>query len=253
MKIKLHCSSCPQINNPSPFKIELPISDDLYYTFTCDNGHFNKYSVGNTRYGLLFESGLYAFLDGYNREAVSSFYVALERFYEYIVSMCFVYDCNFSFSDLENLKKTVYLSERMYGVFCSVYMMKFKKAFVPFDNKDFLKEINVSFPGFENSPVKFRNKIIHEGYIPSEQEILNYAKAVSTFIIKITNDICDIDPKAFFNFHMLNIQQKREKGKDDYTISNIILPTYIGNIMVFEKRETDIETHLEYVKIDRAR
>lgn len=56
MKLKFQCRQCPKLNNPNSFSIEFPISDQLYYEFTCDKGHFNRYSVANTRYGLLFES-----------------------------------------------------------------------------------------------------------------------------------------------------------------------------------------------------
>ncbi len=253
MKLKFHCGKCPQLNNPNPFRIEFPISDQLYYTFTCDRGHFNRYSVANTRYGLLFESGLYAFLDGYNREAVSSCYVALERFYEHVINMFLAYDNKFSFEEIQSLKKTIYLSERAYGAFCTVYLLKFKKPLIPFDSKQFLKEINVKFTDFENSPVKFRNKIIHEGYIPNQEETLNYAKAVGMFILKITNEILEIDGNAFLNFLMLNANHKREQGIEnhDYEVSNMVFPTFLGNIMIRGKHEFDIEKHLEFVKRDR--
>ena len=255
MKLKFHCGKCPQLHNPSPFKIEFPISDELYYTFTCDKGHLNRYSVANTRYGLLFESGLYAFLDGYNREAVSSCYVALERFYEYVITLFLANDSNFSFEDINSLKKTTYLSERTYGAFCTVYLMKFKKPLVPFDNKEFLKEINVSFPGFENSPVKFRNKIIHEGYIPTQEETLSYAKAVGKFILKITNEIIEASPNALLDFSFLVLNNKRKQGEENsnHEVSNMVFPTFLGNIMIRSKHDFDIEKHLEFVKQDRAR
>ena len=255
MKLKFHCGKCPQILNPNPFRIEFPISDELYYTFTCDRGHFNKYIVANTRYGLLFESGLYAFLDGYNREAVSSCYVALERFYEHIINIFLIYDNNFSFEEVQSLKKTIYLSERAYGAFCTIYLMKFKKPLIPFDSKQFLNEINVKFSDFENSPVKFRNKIIHEGYLPSQEETLNYAKAVGKFIQRITNEIIEIDPNVFLNFSLMNTNYKREQGQKnhDHEVSNMVFPTFLGNIMIRQENKFDIEKHLEFVKIDRVR
>jgi hypothetical protein len=255
MKLKFQCGKCPQLSNPNPFRIELPISEELYYTFICDRGHENKYTVANTRFGLLFESGLYAFLDGYNREAVSSYYVALERFYEHVTTMFLLYENQFSFEEIQSLKKTIYLSERSYGAFCTIYLMKFRKPLIPFDSKQFLNEINVKFTNFENSPVKFRNKIIHEGYIPNHEETLSYAKVVGGFISKITNEIIAIDPNAFLNFARMNTNHKRKQGEKnhDHEVSNMVFPTFLGNIMNRQPNKYEIENHIEFIKLNRAK
>lgn len=169
--------------------------------------------------------------------------------------MFLAHDNKFSFEDIQSLKKTIYLSERAYGSFCTVYLMKFKKPLIPFDSKQFLSEIKVKFSDFENSPVKFRNKIIHEGYIPSQEETLNYATAVGKFILKITNEILEINPNVFLNFSIMNMNHKHEKGEEnhDHEVTNMVFPTFLGNIIIRGKQEFEIEKHLEFVKQDRTK
>lgn len=252
MKIKFYCNKCPQINNPNPFFIELPISEDLYYEFVCNKGHNNKYAVRNTKYGLLFESGIYAFIDGYNREAVTGFAVALERFYEYVINFALVYDNGFSFDTLEKFKKDIKLSERLFGAFSTIYLLKFKKVLQIFDNK-FLKEIQINIPKFGNEPVKFRNKVTHEGYIPSDKETTDYAIAVSKYIYKISEELIAIDKGAFFNFMMMNVGESKKKSNSDEEVSTFLLPSYLGNPMSFGNILPDFLKHIEYIKQERKK
>ena len=68
--------------------IEVPvplthISDSGEYEVECGKGHMSTVLLDNVKFELLFEMGLNAILDGYPREAVSSFTSALERFYEF--------------------------------------------------------------------------------------------------------------------------------------------------------------------------
>lgn len=227
MKIRFQCTGCRQIANPDNIHIELPLSDDLYYEFSCHKGHPNKVLVQNKKFDLLFESGLYSLLDGYNREAATSFAVSLERFYEYVISIYLAYENQFSFETIENFKKEVKLSERLYGVFCTVYLLKFKKVLEPFNSK-FLKTIDIKLP-FQNDPVTFRNKIIHEGFIPSYDEAINYGIAVSEYVKKITEEFRESNPQLFFNYMMLTAQDFK-KIEPDPKVSNFFFPTFIASL-----------------------
>src|ERR1700687_1186458 len=67
-------------------EVALPIarlSDDREYEVHCEAGHTSRVFVNNLKFELLFELGINALIDGYPREAVSSFASALERFYEF--------------------------------------------------------------------------------------------------------------------------------------------------------------------------
>jgi hypothetical protein len=59
------------------------LSDTGKYEVVCDCGHRSAVVLQNLKFELLFEMGINAIVDGYPREAVSSFSAALERFYEF--------------------------------------------------------------------------------------------------------------------------------------------------------------------------
>lgn len=248
MRIRFQCRNCRQINNPENKRIELPLSDDLYYEFECHKGHENKVCVQNKKYDLIFESGLHAFLDGYNREATASFAVSLERFYEYIISIALIHENNLGFDKFEEFKKEVKLSERLYGVFCSVYLLKFKRVLEPFNNK-FLSSIGISLPKFKNNPVNFRNKITHEGYIPTKKETINYGIAVSEYINKITQEFREQNQQLFFNFMIQSVEHFKKEDPDP-NVSNYFFETYISSI---QKTELELEKYLEILKKEREK
>lgn len=52
--------------------------DTSVYNLTCDNGHKTVSIVTNPKYEILVELALDAIVDGYYREAVTTFQAALE-------------------------------------------------------------------------------------------------------------------------------------------------------------------------------
>ena len=95
MILRLFCPKCAYYaakekhqKGSSRIAIDVPMpvsrpSDDGKYEVHCAAGHVSKVTVDNVKFELLFEMGLNALVDGYPREAVSSFTSALERFYEF--------------------------------------------------------------------------------------------------------------------------------------------------------------------------
>ena len=142
------------------------------------------------KFQLLFESGLHAFVDGYFREAVSSIWAGLERFYEF-ASKVIVYSMGISSESFdETIKEMKNASERQLGSFYSLYHVKFKKKLCFLDQeKDF----------------GFRNKVIHKGYFPNESE-------TAAFIFRIYDHIWMIiemlSKKDIFHVYT-NEQEKR--------------------------------------------
>lgn len=53
--------------------------NDFVLRVVCPRGHRSIGTVGRHRFDLLFESGVHAFLSGFESEAVLSFAAALER------------------------------------------------------------------------------------------------------------------------------------------------------------------------------
>ncbi|WP_238149350.1 hypothetical protein [Arsenophonus endosymbiont of Aleurodicus floccissimus] len=61
--------------------------NDGRYEITCQNGHSSITFLQQQKFEILFDIGACAIIDGYYREAVSSFTSALERFYEFFIKV----------------------------------------------------------------------------------------------------------------------------------------------------------------------
>jgi hypothetical protein len=138
------------------------IADGVYYESICSKGHKNVTILAIRKFEVLFEFGAMALLDGYTREAVSSFAVALERFYEYWLKAQLLH-AGTAPDRLEMAWKAVAAqSERQLGAFTLLY----------------LREYGTPAPLLPQSNVEFRNKVIHKGYIPTRMEASTYGDAV---------------------------------------------------------------------------
>lgn len=169
MKLYLPCIEC-QIERgiPSFEFTAIELNDKGYYELTCSKGHNTIILLQNTKFEVLFEMGANAILDGHYREAISSFTASLERFYEYCIEL-FTYSNNIDETVYKNTWKLISnQSERQFGAFCCLYMLEFKE--VAIDNK-----INEDLR-------KYRNKVIHQGYIPAKEEAIKYGDTIFNLI-----------------------------------------------------------------------
>src|ERR1700681_1770876 len=91
MIVRLFCPKCAyevskSIADYAEVDVPLPVSqlsESGEYEVVCGRGHISCVQLLNLKFELLFEMGLNALVDGYGREAVSSFAASLERFYEF--------------------------------------------------------------------------------------------------------------------------------------------------------------------------
>jgi hypothetical protein len=91
MIVRLFCPKCAHevlksLVDYAEVEAPLPVTkltDDGTYEVRCGRGHISSVRLLNAKFELLFEMGLNALVDGYGREAVSSFAASLERFYEF--------------------------------------------------------------------------------------------------------------------------------------------------------------------------
>jgi hypothetical protein len=114
VKLPIACFDCGVENEVYSY---VEISDDNVLRAKCPSGHEGAAAMQNPRFELLFESGAYALVDGYTREAASSFAVALERFYEYWVQ-CTLLDGGASPECVRTFwKEVAKQSERQLGAF----------------------------------------------------------------------------------------------------------------------------------------
>ncbi|MHA7609481.1 hypothetical protein ACV0BM_011590 [Elizabethkingia meningoseptica] len=171
MKIILQCPICKDHYAKNDLKIfgteyRIIYNSDTSISLIDDSprGHFSVVYFTNYKFDLLFESGLSAIHDLYLREAVASIASSLERFYEYCIE---ILTFNLDQNRYDKLWKSISnQSERQIGAFFFLYFKTFNNL------PDFLS----------NDETSFRNKVIHKGYFPTEDETINFSKRVYQII-----------------------------------------------------------------------
>lgn len=139
--------------------------------------------VRKHKFEVLFDLGTRALLDGYAREAVSSFAAAQERFFEFYVRAFTLERAANSAQPFEEAvaaleatwRHVVSQSERQLGMFALAYLLR--EGAEP----DFLT------PKALGSD--FRNKVIHRGYLPTTDEVNAYAARVFGLIDRLLRQL----------------------------------------------------------------
>ncbi|WP_281659136.1 hypothetical protein [Halobacillus sp. Cin3] len=197
MKLATPCVKCiSELNEPNLNFNKIEINDSGLYEFTCSEGHYTHMVLQDEKFEVLFDLGALALIDGYTREAVSSFVSSLERFYEYFIQI--ILDNNNI--DKENFnttwKSVKNMSERQLGAFYFLY----------------LNEFNDSPPIFPQKMVGFRNNVIHKGYIPDYTETYEFGEQVFNYIqgllVLIKKNYSDSIRKLFFK-RQANIKENQ--------------------------------------------
>jgi len=193
MIIRLFCPKCAykaakekREKGSSRITIDVPmpvshLTDDGRYEVHCAVGHVSTVTVDNLKFELLFEMGLNALVDGYARDAVSSFASALERFYEFywhVVTAFHSIPQNQADSTWEVAAKQ---SERQLGMFVTASLLMTRRCPVLLN---------------PNQEVKFRNDVIHGGYVPTAAEAIAFGDVVMRLINDSLAMLRTLAPKA---------------------------------------------------------
>jgi hypothetical protein len=166
MRMLLKCKVCEEQNKDCGSQSFVLYSADLLdqgiVRFQCEKSHASLIKINAHKFELLAELGANAILDGYRREAVSSFTSALERFQEFYVRIAATAQELTADTFDAAWRQVSRQSERQFGAFVFVYTTTEGRP--P--------------PTLSNKNVEFRNEVIHKGVIPTEQEAIDYAQAV---------------------------------------------------------------------------
>jgi hypothetical protein len=184
MRLPMRCSQCVHPSSESykdsPVYFVEQISEGAY-AHKCRAGHWMVQILNNPRHEVLFESGAVAFLFGFDREALTSFHVALERFYVFSTKVL-ARHLGISDEDVnESLKNHANLSEREFGAFVFTYLIAFRRPFA------FHKELKEF--------VERRNKVIHAGKIPTRAEVMKHGQTVYTIVRSLSDALMDLTPQ----------------------------------------------------------
>jgi hypothetical protein len=190
MRIYLTCMKCfTEGGRPAPEIAALPLEDSGLYRMSCDRGHDTVTCLQQMRFEVLVDLAAYAIVDGYYREAVSSFASALERFHEFYIRL----QCDRHGIDEVNLerawKQVASQSERQLGAFTFLYLMEHKSP--P--------------PLLRPADVEFRNAVIHKGKIPGRERAIEFGEQVVRIIMEILTPLraqADDDVQRAVSLHV---------------------------------------------------
>jgi hypothetical protein len=224
MKLNLHCYECR-----SSEPIQVDITDQGYYEATCPKGHQLQYILQQQLFEILFQIALYAIIDGYYREAVTSFASSLERFYEFYVK--FISNKNgLTKKDIDDgWKPLSKASERQLGAFVFTY----------------LNECKVAPRLINNKWTEFRNSVIHKGTIPKREEVVQYGQAVLNVLEPVLNELKLKYPneiRASVLAHQLSVSKKNGN-----TEGGICWFTFVSLSTVGPSKSLTIEQGLEAI------
>jgi hypothetical protein len=152
------------------------IPDDGVIELTCNRQHRTFTIIQNMKFELLSDLALQAIVDGYYREAISSFTAALERLYEFFVEAT----CRKNGIDREALsvawKPLANLSERQLGAFVAVHLI----------------ETGEPPKLLPQTQTKLRNEVIHKGKFPERGEAVAFGQAVcdcaTPLLVRLASD-----------------------------------------------------------------
>lgn len=167
MKLLMPCMACFQeLGQPTNEFASLEFRDDGRYEICCSRGHKSVTVLQQQKFEILFDIGANAILDGYYREAVSSFTSSLERFYEFCIKVL----CKKSGIKTDVFstawKQIANQSERQLGAFLFLWASEFGEVPQLLSSND----------------AGFRNSVIHKGKIPTKEEALEYGNTILAII-----------------------------------------------------------------------
>ncbi len=190
MKIKIFCPECNEITG------DLVILNDNLCKMVCKKGHTKTVLIGKEHHEILFEMGAQAIIDGYYREAITSFSASLERYYEFFVKVIYVN------SDIDEIWKMISSqSERQLGAYIFTYYQ-------------FINEKPKLLP---RKLIELRNRVVHKGYIATKEEAVDFGRAVSKIII---NGGCIL--KKEYESRLINFKQERKRIASTKTSIDVV-------------------------------
>ncbi len=186
--------------------------DDGRYEITCPKGHSSITLLQQQKFELLFDIGAYAIVDGYYREAVSSFTSSLERFYEFFIKViCISKETEWN-NLLDTWKMVSNQSERQLGAFIFLY----------------LQEVGEKPNLLSKSKINFRNEVIHKGKIPTREQAVNYGQAILDVVRPILNLLKKDYSEAIQQATFRHLSDARAPSDDGKAVSTLGISTIIS-------------------------
>ncbi|AXK83285.1 hypothetical protein DW352_23850 [Pseudolabrys taiwanensis] len=188
------------------------IEDSGLYDVQCPKGHRSYTILQQQKFELLFDIGACAILDGYFREAVSSFASSLERTFEFFVWAALLATGHVA-SEVEEFWKSLSKhSERQLGAYALL----------------FFQETYESPPMLTRQNVEFRNQVIHQGRIPTRQEAIDFGNEVLAIVRRVIATGRERHKNGIELMIGRHVIAARQRAVSDRALAVSHMPTIIG-------------------------
>lgn len=235
MKVLLICMECSQESSLLDLQpVTVAMNDERFFEMTCSKGHRSLTIIQQPKHEVLFELGMNALVDGYPREAVTSFASCLENFYEFCIKHVSLYKGVDKACFEAGWKPMAKQSERQLGAFIMLWLNYFGSA--PSLLKSNSKEL--------------RNKVVHKGCIPEIKQAINFGDDVVTCISSNLKDMYDHFSGELDNFFTQEFLARAFSRKQQATTQSI--PTTINWAKLVKNKENlDLSARMREIEKDR--
>jgi len=179
MRVIAPCATCASMNPPDIRMLLGWVSDSGLVSVKCPLGHESAVVYQTTKYMLLMQSSCLAYLDGHLRESVSGMAASLERCYEFFIQVALASRGVKPELVAQTWKVVSNQSERQFGGFLFLYLLSSGQVFAS------VQDVSA-----------FRNRVIHQGYIPTAEEVLNHGRRVFALLLTIEWEAEKLDREA---------------------------------------------------------
>ena len=211
MRIPLSCMKCAQ-QGTDPNVTLAEVREDGLYALRCEQGHESVTCLQEMKFEVLFELAAYAILDGYYRDAVSSFTASLERFYEFYISVICDQRGLHEEQFVSTWKRISAQSERQLGAFVFLYLSETKSEPELLSNKH----------------TQFRNEVIHKGRIPYRDEAVDYGNSVLELIAPVLQVLKENSHEQVQRIVHRHVSDARRRLDTKLPMSTMCLPTTLS-------------------------
>lgn len=238
MKLLLSCMDCfKEQCYPSNSFVAVDFIEQGAYSLTCSKGHETITLLQQMKFEVLYEIGAHAILDGYYREAISSFAASLERFYEFSIKVILKKSCNDQVIE-QAWKKIASQSERQMGAFVFLWVNQFQDLPTVLSDK----------------MVQLRNSVIHKGVIPTREESVRYGDEVLRIINALKKELKDQYSTELENVVFQHLLRSHQRVNSNSSPSTMFISTIVSltNGEVDHDQKT-LEEHLKSLSQQREK
>lgn len=234
MKIYLPCQACmPELGIENLAICAAEVQDGRIANFTCGRGHTTTTVLQLEKHELLAEIAVTAIFDGYYREAISSFSASLERFFELYIRTLSADEKLDAIQFDKTWKLVKAQSERQFGAFAFLY---------------FLEE-RVAPPSLSQRTISFRNKVIHQGLIPTRNEAVDFGQEVLDVITPAMDAVVLRRKDAMWSNLTRNLLAACEKlSADGHSVSTTKWPTLLDWLRTEQQGQPTVEEWLIHIE-----